>query len=365
MRPSASNASQPSRKYLEDPTRGRFELGGNSDAILRVKELIQKLAACDATALICGETGTGKEVAARAIHRSSHRAAAPMICVNCSAIPDALAENELFGSEKGAFTGASHRQDGQIQQADGGTLLLDEIGDMPLLAQAKILRAVEGKEVQRLGGSKTEPVDVRILAATHRDLNQLIAERQFRSDLFYRLNVFTLEMPPLRDRKEDIPVLVEGFIREFNSSHSKEVEGATTAAMRALMEHDWPGNIRELRNVIERAFVVARTTAITTDDLYWYHQKSASSPELSVLNLNRSYSLPTVPVHSEPDQLLSALHVTHWNKSEAAKLLQWSRMTIYRKIAKYNLPTRKPATPTDSVRSQTRDPRAASASAGE
>ena len=170
-------------------------------------------------------------------------------------------------------------------------------------------------------------------------------------------------MPSLRDRKEDISVLVEGFIREFNISHGKDVEGTTAAAMRALMEHDWPGNIRELRNVIERAFVVARTRAITIDDLYWHHQKSASSPELSALNLSRSYSLPTVPVHSEPAQLLSALHVTHWNKSEAAKLLQWSRMTIYRKIAKYNLPIRKPATPTDSARSQ--EPRAAAASAGQ
>ena len=146
MHASASSARQPNPKYPEDPTRSRFELGGTSDAILRVKELIQKLAVCDATALICGETGTGKEVAARAIHRSSRRAAAPMVCVNCSAIPDALTENELFGSEKGAFTGANHRQDGQIQQADGGTLLLDEIGDMPLLAQAKILRAVEEKK---------------------------------------------------------------------------------------------------------------------------------------------------------------------------------------------------------------------------
>ena len=320
---------------------GRVELIGKSDAILRVQDLILKLAACDATVLISGETGTGKEVVARSIHHHSHRGAAAMVCVNCSAIPDALTESELFGSEKGAFTGATHRQDGQIQQADGSTLLLDEIGEMSLLAQAKVLRVVERKEVQRLGSGKAEAVDVRILAATHRNLELLIAERQFRSDLFYRLNVLSLEIPPLRDRQEDIPLLAAGFVKEFNATHGQELEGITDAAMRLLVEHDWPGNIRELRNVIERAFVMSRSRAITPDELV--QLKSGRLSPVLPLRSTRSYVLPTVPVHSEPDQLLSALQVTHWNKSEAAKLLNWSRMTIYRKMAKYNLPARKPA----------------------
>lgn len=337
----------PNGVSLPDEPPGRFELIGESDAIRRVKNLIPRIAACDATVLICGETGTGKEVAARAIHRQSRRATGAMVCVNCSAIPEALTESELFGSEKGAFTGSLHRQDGQVHQADGGTLLLDEIGDMPLLAQAKILRVVDTKEVQRLGAGKSEPVDVRIIAATHRNLEQLVAERQFRQDLFFRLNVISFEMPPLRDRKEDVPLLVEGFIKEFSANHGNNIDGITDSAIFALMDYDWPGNIRELRNVIERVFVMAKSRTIDTSDLG--HWKSNCSRTVQPLASTRSYLLPTLPVHSEPDQLLSALQVTHWNKSEAAKLLHWSRMTIYRKIAKYNLPTRKPAGTEGSV----------------
>lgn len=339
LAPVAARDKKPA--FLKAP---RHELVGHSDAILRIKESIHRLANCDATVLICGETGTGKEVAARAIHMGSGRFAGPFVCINCSAIPDALTENELFGAEKGAFTGAAQRQNGQIQNADGGTLLLDEIGDMSLLAQAKILRVVENKEVQRLGAGKPESVDVRILAATHQDLERLMAARQFRTDLFFRLNVLPLTMPPLRERQEDIPLLVETFINEFNAIHGRDMSGVTASAMQILVEHHWPGNIRELRNVLEGAFIVAESREITAEDLKRLHHMTASSSPIA--SMMRSYVLPPHPIRSEPDQLLDALHATHWNKSEAAKLLHWSRMTVYRKIAKYRLPSRKPVTST-------------------
>jgi two-component system response regulator HydG/two-component system response regulator AtoC len=288
-----------------------------------------------------------------------------LVCVNCSAIPDSLTESELFGAEKGAFTGAIQRQDGQIHHAHCGTLLLDEIGDMSLLSQAKILRVVEGKEVQRLGSGRPEPVDVRILAATHWDLQELVAARQFRADLFFRLNVLTLEMPPLRQRVQDISSLVEGFIREFNLSYDRDIHGVAPAGMRELMEYHWPGNIRELRNVIERAFIVARSQTITAEDLRRPDHYITQGPHAQPTRVTRSFSLPTVATSSEPDQLLSALHVTHWNKSEAAKLLHWSRMTVYRKIAKYNLPNRKPAASDDSFDQDAAGERARAASAGQ
>jgi DNA-binding NtrC family response regulator len=314
-------------------------LVGDSEAMQRVRALIERVAGWDSTVLICGETGTGKELVARAIHRYSHRAAGPMVCVNCSAIPDSLTESELFGSEKGAFTGAFARHDGQIKQADRGTLLLDEIGDMSLTAQAKLLRAVETREVQRLGASRPETVDVRFLAATHQDLQKLMSERQFRSDLFYRLNVLTVRLPPLRERVFDIPQLTHQFLREFNSRYGRNVS-VSSAGMRVLMNHDWPGNIRELRNVLERAFVTCSSAGITASDLELQNRNPAAVSETSAMV--RSSVVPRLPARPEPDQLLSALQATRWNKSEAARLLHWSRMTIYRKLAKYNLPADAP-----------------------
>lgn len=343
-------------------TRARQELVGRSAAILQVKENIQRLANCDATVLICGETGTGKEVAARAIHANSRRAGGPMVCVNCSAIPDTLIESELFGSEKGAFTGATQRQDGQIHRANGGTLLLDEIGDMSPMAQAKILRVVEGKEVQRLGSGRAEPVNVRILAATHRDLEQLVADRQFRADLFFRLNVFPLFIPPLRERREDIPALVEVFIEEFNAVHGHKRDGVTPEAMSILMDHRWPGNVRELHNVLEGAFIAAESRAITAQDLSRFHRMTASVPWF--FTMTHSQAALSVPAQPEPDRLLEALQMTHWNKSEAAKLLHWSRMTVYRKIAKYRLPSRRPVDTTEPAHLEPTEPLVRSAANG-
>jgi two-component system response regulator HydG/two-component system response regulator AtoC len=302
--------------------------------------LLERLAGCDATVLVCGETGTGKELAAQAIHRLSKRSAQPLVCINCSAIPDSLLENELFGSEKGAFTGATHRKNGQIHMANNGTLFLDEIGDMSLMSQAKMLRVLEMKEVQRLGAGRPEAVDVRILAATHQNLEKLVTEGRFRQDLYFRLNVFPVVMPPLRERAGDIPLLVERFVADFNRQYHRNIEGVSEVAMRTLMDHSWPGNIRELRNAVEGAFVMCTSGWITNRDIRLLRHRPAVMPVLGPVAVETP---PVQPLPSEPDRLLGALYATRWNKSEAAKRLRWSRMTIYRKMAKYNLPAREPS----------------------
>jgi transcriptional regulator with PAS, ATPase and Fis domain len=320
---------------------------GKSDQMAKVRALVERLAPCDVTVLIRGETGTGKELAARAIHNLSRRSGGPMIYVNCAAIPDSLVESELFGSEKGAFTGSVRRQEGQVRLAQGGTLLLDEVGDMSLPAQAKILRTLETKEVQRLGGAGSEPVDVRILAATHQDLETLVADQRFRSDLFFRLNVLPITLPPLRERHEDIPLLVDHFRQEFNHRYNRRVEGVSTAGMRLLLNYDWPGNVRELRNVLEGAFVLSTSRIISAPDFRRLRTKSVQPYPLS--RMARSPVLPRITVQNEPDKLLDALRRTRWNKTQAAKLLHWSRMTVYRKIAKYDLAAdrERPGTPVD------------------
>jgi len=250
-----------------------------------------------------------------------------------------LLENELFGSEKGAFTGATQRKTGQIQMANNGTLFLDEIGDMSLMSQAKMLRVLEAKEVQRLGAGRPEPVDVRILAATHQNLEKLVADGRFRADLYFRLNVFPVVMPPLRDRVEDIAVLVDRFVADFNRQYHRNIEGVSEVAMRTLMEHSWPGNIRELRNAVEGAFVMCTSGWITNRDIRLLRTRPTVVPvSRPVQEID-----PLQPQPSEPDRLLGALYATRWNKSEAAKRLRWSRMTIYRKMAKYNLPAREPS----------------------
>jgi two-component system response regulator HydG len=311
------------------------ELLGDSPSMLRVKELIHKVAQSDTTVLITGETGTGKELAARAIHRLSRRANEALVCVNCTAIPDTLFESELFGFERGAFTGADVRQQGKLQIANRGTIFLDEIGDMSAFGQAKILRALESGEVQKLGGASSVRVDVRILAATHHDLDELAASNRFRADLLFRLNVVPLDLPPLRERPTDIPVLADHFVRELNERYGYRIKGVTPPGLRLLRNHPWPGNIRQLRNVIERAFVVCTSDWITTSDLERLHWTSTQVPRLE--NRVQSVPMPFLPLQTEPDRLRNALQATQWNKSRTAQLLQWSRMSVYRKIAKYRL----------------------------
>ena len=236
---------------------GTGALVGHSAAIRRVLEQAQQVAATDSTVLILGETGTGKELIAAEIHGLSARRERAMVRVNCSAIPDTLVESELFGREKGAFTGAFERQIGRFEFAHRSTIFLDEIGDLPADVQVKLLRVLEERQIERLGSPQGIPVDVRIIAATHRDLEKRIAEEAFREDLFYRLNVFPIQVPPLRERTEDIPLLVWHFVGEFCKSYGKRIDAIPRRNMTALQQYLWPGNIRELRNVVERAMIVA------------------------------------------------------------------------------------------------------------
>ncbi len=314
-----------------DPCR---EMIGSSPAIRAVKAMISRIACMNSTVIITGETGTGKEVAARLIHRLSARSAKPLMCVNCAAIPDALLESELFGYEKGAFTGAGTRHPGQIKLADGGTLFLDEIGDMSLSAQAKILRAIEQHEVQPLGGSKPVPVDFRTIAATHQDLQLLVDNGQFRSDLFFRLHIAVLRLPPLRERPEDIPVLARHFLRQINRDHRRAIEDFTPSAMSRLREYHWPGNVRQLRNTIESAVVLCDSHLVSDENLRTLQctLSSRSTP------LRIAGSTCPIPVTmSEPEKLTQALKETGWNVTRTAELLSWSRATVYRKLAKYQL----------------------------
>lgn len=296
---------------------------GESPAITLIKTYISKVAATESIVLITGETGTGKELVAELIHKNSVRSKKPFVCVNCAALPDSLLESELFGYERGAFTGATVSQRGKFELADSGTIFLDEIGDMSLRAQAKILRTIENKEVYRLGGNRGLSLNLRIIAATNHDPERLVKENHFREDLYYRLNVARVHLPPLRDRKEDILCLLDHFIRDLNSRSGRSVEGFTDEVLACLLHYKWPGNVRELKNLCEAIFISMPSRTITIEDLPALYQSRLKELEL----------LP----QNERDRLLSALLATNWNVSKAAEKLHWSRMTIYRKLEKYHI----------------------------
>lgn len=256
------------RERIEVENIGKGALLGSSEEMARVRGMIEKVAETDATVLVRGESGTGKELVARALHeRSAARRAGAFVAVNCAALPSELIESELFGHEKGAFTGAAARRRGKFEQADGGTIFLDEIGDMSANVQAKLLRALEERRIERLGGTESIPVDVRVVSATHRPLEQEITEGNFRADLFYRLRVVTIDIPPLRDRREDIPALAESFARQASARYNLPPRTVGAAALRRLMEYRWPGNVRELRNAVERAVIFAEREEISPRDL--------------------------------------------------------------------------------------------------
>lgn len=297
---------------------------GNSLAIQELRAYLLKVAMTDSTVLITGETGTGKEMVARVIHESGARQKKPFICINCAAIPENLLESELFGYDPGAFTGAVGVRRGKIELAQMGAILFDEIGDMSPPAQAKILRVIEEQQISRLGGKDNIHIDVRVMAATNQDLDQLIAEGKFRNDLYYRLNVARIHVPSLRDRKEDIPLLLEHYVREFNQIFKRHVEGFTGEALEFLFQYTWPGNIRELKNIVEATFINLPQKTITLMDLPVQFKAKAKEYE----------HFP----QAERDRILSALSATNWNRSKAAQDLRWSRMTLYRKMQKYNLP---------------------------
>jgi DNA-binding NtrC family response regulator len=296
---------------------------GHSRGIQEVKDYIKRVAAIDSTVLITGETGTGKELVAEMIHLQSHRNKKPLIRINCSALPENLVESELFGYEKGAFTGAVSPQKGKLLAANSGDIFFDEIGDMSPYAQAKILRTIEYKEVNPLGSNYSFPVDFRIIAATNQNLEQLMMKGKFRKDLYYRLNIARVHMPSLRERMQDIPELVTFAIKKLNHKFGRNVQGLTDDAMELLFKYDWPGNVRELLNLLEATFINLPQKALTHAEL----------PKMFQKHFNMVNQIPM----DEKKKILAVLLETKWNKSSAAQKLNWSRMTLYRKMTKYNI----------------------------
>jgi DNA-binding NtrC family response regulator len=302
------------------PALGFQGIIGQSASINRVREYLDKVAASDANLLITGETGTGKELVAEMVHAASRRRRNAFVCVNCAALPDTLVESELFGYERGAFTGANATNDGKLRQAHGGTMFFDEIGEMNCYAQAKILRAIESRHVQRLGGKAEIPVDIRIIAATNQELETLVEQNRFRKDLYFRLNVARVHLPPLRERRDDVGCLVRHYIRHFNRHTGQSVEDISPDALDVLTRYEWPGNVRELRNTIEAVFVNRPHQCIDVQDL----------PD-------RIATATWPAAASDRERLMRALTETQWNKSKAAEKLCWSRMTLYRKMLKYGI----------------------------
>ena len=296
---------------------------GDSKSMKDLMSYLHKIAPTDSTVLVTGETGTGKELVAELIHCKSPRTTQPFVCVNCAALPENLVESELFGFDRGAFTGAVAGKKGKFELANGGTVLLDEIGDMNLHAQAKILRSIEQKEVYPLGGKKAIPLDIRVIAATHQDPEQLFSAGKFREDLYYRLNVVRMHLPPLRERKEDIPILAAFAINKLNQRYHRNLQGLTDEALADLMRYDWPGNVRELMNLLEATYVNPIGKKIRLAHLPPTFRKKLKEGRSST--------------GSERNYIVSSLISTNWHRSDAARKLNWSRMTLYRKILKYNI----------------------------
>jgi len=322
------------RRQLGDAA-ARPGILGRSAPIRAMQEIIATVAPTEATVLISGESGTGKELVARALHSASARAEKPLVTVNCAALAENLLESELFGHEKGSFTGADRRREGRFAQANGGTLFLDEIGEMPLSLQAKLLRALQQGEVQRVGADAAITVDVRVLAATNRDLREEVAQKRFREDLYFRLNVICIEVPPLRDRADDIPVLAAHFLERFASRNRKNVRGFSPQALASMLRYAWPGNVRELENAVERAVILCNGDLITERELPAVvtgpTPAGERQPEMdaSLAGL----SLDTV----ERRAIEETLRQTGDNKSEAARQLGITRATLHNKLRKYGL----------------------------
>jgi two-component system nitrogen regulation response regulator NtrX len=321
---------------LRETIASRYEIVGRTYGIRALLERIDKVAATPARVLITGENGTGKELVARAIHRGSLRAKKPFVEVNCAAIPTELIESELFGHMKGSFTGAISDRAGKFEQADGGTLFLDEIGDMSLSAQAKVLRVLQDGFVTRLGGSKPIQVDVRVLAATNKQLEEEIANGRFREDLYYRLNVVPITVPALRERREDIEQLVVYFLQQFAARDGLPARDITDEALRRLAELEWPGNVRELRNTVERLVILASAATIGVGDVDRLVGKRAAEPA-GLGTLLDCATFEEFKVAAERTYLLAKLRAFDWNVSETARALDMPRSNLYKKIERYAL----------------------------
>jgi PAS domain S-box-containing protein len=312
---------------------------GKSQAMQEVFSRIRAAAASRATVLIQGESGTGKELIASAIHYNSDQAEQPFVTVNCSALTESLLESELFGHVKGAFTGAVRDRRGRFEEAHGGSIFLDEIGELSQAIQVKLLRVLQEREVERVGESRPRKIDIRVIVATHRDLDSLVAQGLFRQDLFYRLKVFPILLPPLRERREDLPLLVSHFIDRQNKATGKRITGMEPQAMRLIMDHPWPGNVRELENAVEHAFVLADEDMIRVNDLPGEikaapegHRPWAAQPEEPAPARSRGISRP------DREQLLELLHSCGWNKAEVARRLGVSRTAVWKYMKKWGIP---------------------------
>jgi len=312
----------------------RYELIGNHPSMKQLWKEILKTAPTNATVLIYGESGTGKELIARAIHNHSLRAKETFVQVNCAAIPEELIESELFGHEKGAFTGATERKSGKFEQADGGTIFLDEIGDMSLKTQSKVLRVLEEGEVQRVGSNKISKVDVRVIAATNKDLRKEISESKFRDDLYFRLNVVPIFSPPLRDKKEDIPLLVEYFCRNFAEESNFKLKKFSEEALQAMRQYSWKGNVRELKNVVERVIIMTEAEVIEKKNLP-EHIKGQGKTHLP--DTSKIKTLKDFRELAEKDFLLAKLENNNWNISQTAREIDTPRSNLYKKLAQYGI----------------------------
>jgi two-component system response regulator HydG len=312
---------------------GRFDRGdiiGRSPVMVRLLETVAQVAPSEATILITGESGTGKEVIAGAIHANSPRNRSPFIKLNCAAITETLLESELFGHEKGSFTGAYRRKEGRFNQAHGGTLFLDEVSEMSLAMQAKLLRVLQEKEFTRVGGEEIIRVDVRLIAATNKDLAKEIETKRFREDLYYRLNVVALRVPPLRERREDIPLLAQHFLSAFSEKNQKAIKGFTPGAMDRLIRYNWPGNVRELMNAVERGVVLSRADYIDDTDMPFFSDDGTEAKGIDI-----PLDIPLDEM--ERAMILRTLESVSGNKSEAARRLGITRRTLHKKLKKYGV----------------------------
>jgi DNA-binding NtrC family response regulator len=321
-------------RRLQESVEGKRVILGESPKIREVLSVIERVAQTDARILITGENGTGKELVARAIHRASKRALKAFVEVNCAAIPAELIESELFGHEKGSFTGASAQRIGKFEQADGGTLFLDEIGDMSLQAQAKVLRALEEETIERVGGTRLIKVDVRVLSATNKDIKEIIARGSFRSDLYHRLNVIPIQVPPLRDRVEDIPILVRAFIDDVCSRNGMAKRTISNESLQRLAKREWPGNVRELRNAVERLVILSSGTSLDVE-LLERSIASATGETDDLLTMRGTFQ--QFKDRAEAAFIKKQLDVHKWNISKTAEMLDIQRSHLYTKMKRYGL----------------------------
>ncbi|MGD0767438.1 MAG: sigma-54 dependent transcriptional regulator [Tepidisphaeraceae bacterium] len=306
---------------------------GKSGAMQRVLTTARQVAASDIPVLIMGESGTGKELIARAIHYNSRRRKNRMVTLNCAGLSESILEDELFGHVKGAFTGAQTEREGRFEHADGGTLFMDEIGDMPAVMQAKLLRVLENGEVVRLGSNEPLEVDVRLISATNRKLDEIVAEKQFREDLFFRIKGVTLSLPPLRERREDIPLLMHYFLQEFAEKYKKELEGITPAAQQMLVSYNWPGNVRQLRTAVENMVVLAPGKMMGVESLPAEIQPAAGAEHISGITNLVGISIE----EAEKELIRNTLKMVDGNREQAARILRIGERTLYRKIREYGL----------------------------